>query len=114
MEEGTLVKWHVKEGDHVEVGDVLIEVATDKATVEHSALDAGYVRKILISEGSTARVNQPIAIFTESADESIEGYEPEGEAPPPPPVETSGRPQYTLRLEIVLMCLKNVSAEKWC
>ena len=87
MEEGTLVKWHVKEGDHVEVGDVLIEVATDKATVEHSALDEGYVRKILISEGSTARVNQPIAIFTESADESIEGYEPEGEAPPPPPVQ---------------------------
>jgi len=89
MEEGTLAKWHHKEGDRIAAGDVLIEVATDKATVEHSAIDEGYLRKILIQEGETARVNQPIAIFTETADESIEGYEPEGEAPPPPPVEAA-------------------------
>ncbi|MDN3506187.1 MAG: pyruvate dehydrogenase complex dihydrolipoamide acetyltransferase [Simkaniaceae bacterium] len=79
MEEGTIAKWHVKEGDHVASGDVLMEVATDKATVEHNALDEGYLRKILKPEGSEARVNEAIAIFTESADESIEGYEPEGE-----------------------------------
>lgn len=78
MEEGTLAKWRVKEGDHVDAGDVLIEVATDKATVEYNALDEGYLRKILVPEGETAHVNQPIGIFTESADESIEGYEPEG------------------------------------
>ncbi|NGX47355.1 MAG: Dihydrolipoyllysine-residue acetyltransferase component of pyruvate dehydrogenase complex [Chlamydiae bacterium] len=87
MEEGTIVKWRVKEGDHVGADDVLMEVATDKATVEHNAIDEGYVRKILIPDGGSARVNQPIAIFTETADESIEGYEPEGEAPPPPPTE---------------------------
>ena len=81
MEEGTIAKWHAKEGDHVASGDVLIEVATDKATVEHGALDEGYLRKILIPEGGEARVNQPIAIFTESADESIEGYKPEGDVP---------------------------------
>ena len=84
MDEGTIAKWHVKEGDHVAAGDVLLEVATDKATVEHAALDEGYMRKIIVPDGGTARVNQPIAVFTESADESIEGYEPEGEAPPPP------------------------------
>jgi len=84
MEEGTIVKWHVKEGDKVEAGAVLMEVATDKATVEHSALDEGYIRQILVKEGSSATVNQAIAIFTETADESIEGYKPEGEATPEP------------------------------
>ncbi|MCP5491707.1 MAG: pyruvate dehydrogenase complex dihydrolipoamide acetyltransferase [Chlamydiales bacterium] len=78
MEEGTIVKWHKKEGDAVKAGDVLFEVATDKATVEHSALDDGILRKILINENAEAKVNQPVAIFTESADESIEGYQPEG------------------------------------
>lgn len=85
MEEGTIVKWRVKEGDHVKSGDVLIEVATDKATVEHEALDAGYLRKILVPEGGSAVVNQALAIFTESQDESIEGYKPEGVAKEKPP-----------------------------
>ncbi len=83
MEEGTIAKWCIKEGDHIAAGDVIIEVTTDKATVEHSAIDEGYLRKIIVGEGGAARVNQPIAIFTETADESIEGYVPEGEAPPP-------------------------------
>jgi pyruvate dehydrogenase E2 component (dihydrolipoamide acetyltransferase) len=81
MEEGTIAKWHKKEGDHVQAGDLLLEVATDKATVEHSALDGGFLRKILIKEGETAIVNQPLAIFTEKKEESIEGYKPEGAAP---------------------------------
>lgn len=80
MEEGTITKWHKKEGDFVKAGDLLFEVATDKATVEHSALDAGYIRKILVQEGGEAIVNQAVAIFTERPDESIEGYQPEGAA----------------------------------
>lgn len=79
MEEGTIAKWRKKEGEFVKAGEVLIEVATDKATVEHSALDEGWLRKILIKDGETAIVNQAIAIFTEKKDESIEGYKPEGE-----------------------------------
>ncbi len=78
MEEGTITKWIKREGEFVKAGDVLIEVATDKATVEHSALDDGWLRKILIKEDQTAIVNQPIAIFTEKREESIEGYQPEG------------------------------------
>ncbi len=78
MEIGTIVKWHKKEGDAVESGDLLIEIATDKATVEHNALDSGFIRKILVKEGDEAFVNQAIAIFTESKDESIENYKPEG------------------------------------
>jgi len=81
MEEGTIAKWHKKLGDHVKSGDLLVEVATDKATVEYNALDEGYLRKILIPDGGAAVVNQPIAIFTEKANESIEGYKPEGVQP---------------------------------
>lgn len=78
MDSGTITKWRKKVGDHVKADEVLFEVATDKATVEYNAIDAGYLRKILVEEGKDATVNQAVAIFTEKADESIEGYQPEG------------------------------------
>jgi pyruvate dehydrogenase E2 component (dihydrolipoamide acetyltransferase) len=78
MEEGTIVKWLKKEGDLIKTGDLLFEVATDKATVEHSALDDGFLRKILIGNGKEAKVNQAIAVFSESRDEDISSYQPEG------------------------------------
>ncbi|HEX2579379.1 MAG TPA: pyruvate dehydrogenase complex dihydrolipoamide acetyltransferase [Rhabdochlamydiaceae bacterium] len=81
MEEGTIAKWRKKEGDFVKVGEVIFEIATDKATVEHAVIDAGYLRKIIIKEGESAVVNQPVGIFTEKKEESIEGYKPEGAAP---------------------------------
>ena len=78
MEEGTIAKWHKKEGDHIEAGDVIMEVATDKATVEFNAIDSGWLRKILVNDSKEAYVNQAIAIMTEEKNESIEGYKPEG------------------------------------
>lgn len=94
MEQGTIVKWHKKEGDHVEAGDLLFEVATDKATVEHTALDAGWLRKIIQPENSDAFVNQAVAIFTEEKDESIEGYKPEGvQAPAAAPAAQESKEQ---------------------
>lgn len=91
MEEGVITHWHKKEGDFVEAGDILIEVATDKATVEYEALDEGWLKKILIVQEKSARVNEAIAVFTEQEEESIEGYAPEGllveeekESPPSP------------------------------
>lgn len=78
MEEGTIAKWHKKEGDQVAPGDVLMEVATDKATIEYEAVDEGVLRKILVHEGESARVNQGVAIFTADSQESLSGYEPEG------------------------------------
>ena len=72
MEGGTIVKWHVQEGDKVADGQLLIEVATDKATVEYNALDGGFLRKILVPEGSDAKINQPIAIITATADEPFD------------------------------------------
>lgn len=74
MEEGTIAKWHKKEGDYVDAGALLLEIATDKATVEHNALDEGWLRKILIPEGAVAAINQAIAIFTEKENENIEEY----------------------------------------
>lgn len=81
MDEGVVARWNKKEGDYVAAGEVLLEITTDKATVEHSALDEGWLRKILIPEGKSAHVNQPIAIFTEEESENIEEYKPEGETP---------------------------------
>jgi len=78
MEVGTIVKWHKKEGDVVEEGDLLFEVTTDKATVEYNAIDGGVLRKILVKEQREAALNQAVAIFTQGKEESIEGYRPEG------------------------------------
>lgn len=72
MEQGTIVRWHVKEGDTITPSQVVIEVATDKATVEHQLIDGGILRRILVKEGSEAFVNQPIAIMSARADDSIE------------------------------------------
>ncbi len=64
METGTLVKWHVKEGDPVRSGDVIAEIETDKATMEVEAVDEGIVGKLLVPEGTEqVPVNQPIALL---------------------------------------------------
>jgi pyruvate dehydrogenase E2 component (dihydrolipoamide acetyltransferase) len=81
MEEGTVTKWRKKEGEFVRSDEVLLEVATDKATVEHTALDEGFLRKILVQEGASAIVNQPLAVFSLSKDEDISSYQPEGVVP---------------------------------
>ncbi|MBV7410157.1 pyruvate dehydrogenase complex E1 component subunit beta [Maritimibacter sp. DP1N21-5] len=69
MEEGTLTKWLVKEGDEVKSGDILAEIETDKATMEFEAVDEGVVGKILIAEGTEAvKVNTPIAVLIEEGE----------------------------------------------
>ena len=70
MEEGTLAKWLVSEGDAVSSGDLLAEIETDKAVMEFESADDGIVGKILVPEGSQGiAVNQPIAILVEDASE---------------------------------------------
>ncbi len=69
MEEGTLAKWLVKEGDTVNSGDILAEIETDKATMEFEAVDEGVIGKILIAEGSEGvKVNTPIAVLVEEGE----------------------------------------------
>jgi pyruvate dehydrogenase E2 component (dihydrolipoamide acetyltransferase) len=73
MEEGTLAKWLVKEGDRVSSGDLLAEIETDKATMEFEAVDEGVIGKILVPAGTEGvKVNSPIAILLAEG-ESAEG-----------------------------------------
>ncbi len=73
MEEGTLAKWLVKEGDSISAGDILAEIETDKATMEFEAVDEGTIGKILVSEGSEGiKVNSPIAILIEDGEKISE------------------------------------------
>jgi len=80
MEEGTLAKWLMKEGDEVRAGDVVAEIETDKATMEVEAVDEGRVTRLLVAEGTeNVKVNTPIAV--------LDG---EGESAAPAPVAIGG------------------------
>jgi pyruvate dehydrogenase E2 component (dihydrolipoamide acetyltransferase) len=69
MEEGTLAKWLVKEGDEVKSGQILAEIETDKATMEFEAVDEGTIGKILIAEGTSGvKVNTAIAVLLEDGE----------------------------------------------
>ena len=69
MEEGTLAKWLVSEGDVVQSGDLLAEIETDKATMEFEAVDQGIIGKLLVAEGTAnVKVNSAIAILLEEGD----------------------------------------------
>ncbi len=85
MEEGTLAKWHVKEGDSVAAGDVIAEIETDKATMEVEAVDEGTIGKILVAEGSeNVKVNEVIAVLLEEG-ESASDISDTTPAPAPAP-----------------------------
>ncbi|GAA4021776.1 pyruvate dehydrogenase complex dihydrolipoamide acetyltransferase [Sphingomonas swuensis] len=111
MEEGTLAKWLVKEGDTVSSGDILAEIETDKATMEFEAVDEGVVSKILVPEGTDGvKVGTPIALIggegeeaapaaaaAPAAEEKPAAPAPKAEAPAPAapapaPVETPAAP----------------------
>ena len=69
MEEGTLAKWLVKEGDVVKSGQILAEIETDKATMEFEAVDEGIVGKLLVADGTAGvKVNTPIAVILEDGE----------------------------------------------
>ena len=71
MTEGNLAKWHVKEGDKVNPGDVIAEIETDKATMEVEAVDEGVIGKILVSEGSEGvAVNATIGVLLEEGEDA--------------------------------------------
>ena len=116
MEEGTLAKWLVKEGDEVSSGDILAEIETDKATMEFEAVDEGTVGKLLVAEGTEGvKVNTPIAVMVsdgESADDvaapaPVAAAEPAAEpekaaaAPKAPVSAASVEPDYPEGTEMV-------------
>lgn len=83
MEEGTIVSWSKQEGDKIENGDVVCEVETDKATMDYESLQEGTLLKILIPEGESAAVEQPIAVIGEEGEDIsdlLKEIESEGKA----------------------------------
>jgi pyruvate dehydrogenase E1 component beta subunit len=86
MEEGTLAKWLVKEGDEVKSGDILAEIETDKATMEFEAVDEGTIEKILVPEGTDGvKVGQPIALLAAEGEQVSEAPPAPAAAPVEPP-----------------------------
>ena len=98
MTEGTLIKWHKKVGDSVEIGDILAEVETDKATMEMEAFDEGTITEILVAEGDKAAIGSILAVLdgdggdaaapepaTKAAEPAAEASEPAPEAAKPAP-----------------------------
>ena len=98
MEEGTLAKWLVKEGDSVVSGDLLAEIETDKATMEFEAVDEGVISKILVAEGTDGvKVGTVIALMGGGAIEATPAAparppEQVVEPTPPPPAAEKSRP----------------------
>ena len=84
MEEGTLAKWHVREGQSVQTGDVIAEIETDKATMEVEAIEDGVIQSILVPEGTEhVAVNEPIAVLQlEDEDARAEGAPAVAAQPP--------------------------------
>ncbi|MBK5933428.1 biotin/lipoyl-containing protein, partial [Rhodovulum imhoffii] len=84
MEEGTLAKWLVKEGDTVAAGDLIAEIETDKATMEFEATDDGTIGKILVAEGTAGvKVNTPIAVLLEEGESAGDIVAPAASAAAP-------------------------------
>ena len=91
MEEGTLAKWLVKEGDTVSSGDLLAEIETDKATMEFEAVDEGIVGKILVPEGTEGvKVNTPIAVLLEEGESADDITAAPAKAPEAAPAVVAG------------------------
>ncbi|KAI9625044.1 hypothetical protein KEM48_008619 [Puccinia striiformis f. sp. tritici PST-130] len=106
MTEGGIANWKKKEGDSFAVGDVLVEIETDKATMDVEAQDDGIIAKIIIGDGSKAvPVGKAIAIFAEEGDEvngsEVEKLVSEGEATAEAPKETSAESKSSSKPESV-------------
>ena len=92
MEEGTLAKWLVKEGDEVKSGDILAEIETDKATMEFEAVDEGTIAKILVPEGTDGvKVGAPIAILAGEG-EDVSATAPKADTAPAEPPKAAAAP----------------------
>ena len=91
MEEGTLARWLVKEGDTISSGDIMCEIETDKATMEFEAVDEGVLGKILVAEGTEGvKVNAPIAVLLEDGESADDiAAAPAAAAPAAAPAEAA-------------------------
>ena len=89
MVEGTIARWKKKEGDTVEMGDILAEVETDKATMEMEAFDEGILKEIYVGDGGVAKVGEKVALVLGEG-ETVEGA---SAAPAAKPDLTTAQPR---------------------
>ncbi|TDC16872.1 biotin/lipoyl-containing protein, partial [Actinomadura bangladeshensis] len=90
MEEGVISSWQKKPGDEVAVGDVIVDIETDKAVMEYEAYEAGVLEEILVPEGESAAIGAPIArIAPAGGAEQTAPAEPAEKAEPEPQPEPS-------------------------
>ncbi|MGE3268389.1 MAG: biotin/lipoyl-containing protein, partial [Chloroflexota bacterium] len=87
MTEGTIARWLKQPGDQVQKGEILLEIETDKATMELEAYEAGVVEKVLVSEGETVPIGQPIMLIGDGSGASAESSQPAA-APAEAPAES--------------------------
>src|SRR5690606_19512476 len=98
MEEGTLARWAIKEGDRFAVDDLIAEIETDKATMEWRAFDPGVLLKVLADEGAVLEPDAPVAIIGEAGEDigpllaklGKGGAEAKGEEAPAPDAKPTG------------------------
>lgn len=99
MEEGTLAKWLVKEGDTVSSGDILAEIETDKATMEFEAVDEGTISKILIAEGTdNVKVGAVIALIAGEGEDAVAAEAAPAPAPTPAPEPEAKAPTENVQI----------------
>lgn len=84
MTDGVVAKWHKSEGDYCDADDLVLDIATDKATIEFHAIDPGFLRKILVNEGQKASVGSPLGLLSRDKEEPL----PEEMPPQPKPITT--------------------------
>src|SRR5262249_11421024 len=73
MEQGTIIKWRVRPGERVNKGDILFEVETDKAVIEVEATEAGRLARIIVPEGETVQIKQPVAYLADN-DKDLDAF----------------------------------------
>ncbi|TFD38140.1 2-oxo acid dehydrogenase subunit E2 [Cryobacterium sp. TMT1-19] len=83
MEEGAIAIWHKQPGDRVEVGDLLVEIETDKATMEYEAYEAGTLSEHLVAEGKLVSIGEPIALLDDGKPSVMPGATPAAAADAP-------------------------------
>lgn len=110
MEEGTLAKWMVKEGDVVAAGDIIAEIETDKATMEFEAVDEGVIGQIIVAEGSeNVKVNSPIATILAEG----EPAEAQPSAAPPAPSQAEAQAPAAVPAKAATAALAPNTAPDW-
>ncbi|WP_433462825.1 dihydrolipoamide acetyltransferase family protein [Spirillospora sp. CA-128828] len=82
MEEGVISSWQKQPGDEVAVGDVIVDIETDKAVMEYEAYEAGVLEKIFVAEGESAAIGAPIAVIVPAGGAAAPAAEPAAEPAP--------------------------------